>query len=164
MRSRARHSNYHAVSNQISIPGRGRNAPIFCSVRAMGAYIEPAGLGIEFGNPSVTGGGGSMVICVSGLRDTGAPLGRPSVSSICIGSPWEAASGRRWPPSRLEPGLMGGSEVEDCEFACCQPASYPISRSWILAGGGSGGGAVFMIPLEAIGNGPCDENDSSGIA
>lgn len=58
---------------------------------------------------------------------------------------------------------MGGREVEDCEFACRQPASYPISRSWILAGGGSGGGTVCIILLGAIGNGLGDENDSSGI-
>jgi hypothetical protein len=34
----------------------------------------------------------------------------------------------------------------------------------MLGGGGSGGGAVFMVDREAIGNGPCEANDTSGIA
>lgn len=120
---------------------------------------------MAFGNPSVADRGGWIWTWVSGLRETGAPC-LPSKPSICIGSPCEAVTGRRWPPNRLELGLIGGREVGVCEFAYCQPASWPISKSGIMGGGGSGGGAVSIVVLvrEAIGNGPWDENASSGIA
>lgn len=64
---------------------------------------------IEFRNPSSVDCGGSILICVSGLLDTGKALFLPPKSSRLILSLLLMGSGLLWPPNRLEVGLIGGS-------------------------------------------------------
>lgn len=122
----------------------------------------------ELRNPSSAGGGGSILICASGLLAEGKPFCLPSDSSSAMGSSrGKEYSGRRWSPRRLELGLIGASFVDPCEsleFACIQPASYPFSRSLIRGGGGNGGGAKFVIVFVRIGTGPWEGNDWPDMA
>lgn len=102
MRSHALLSIYKTVSaNPASLRKQIQSQELPTSSLSMSfrkiTHIGPEGefTDMELGNPSSVGGGGSILICASGLRDNGKPLCLPSNSSTTIGSLLGAESGLR---------------------------------------------------------------------